>query len=268
MPPARQDSPARFGPARYGSSRRDRTVSFVLAVMVTALLVFVIISMSQVGDFGGEAGGQLVAVNLSPPAAEKEKAKAAPKQDVQRPETQVVTTPPPRLPPRVEIPSKNQVEWPPGFIRMSRDELAKADISNIKPAGGGGGNASGAGAGSGNAQGAGEGPGGARLYNAEWYREPTRAELSPYMSAARGAAAGEWAIIACRTVERFHVEDCRELDENPRGSGLARALRQAAWQFLVRPPRVDGKAQLGTWVRIRFDFKAGKRENAATGDGD
>ena len=241
----------------------------VLAVMVTALLVFVIVSMSQVGEFGGEAGGQLVAVNISPPAAEKEKAKDAPKQNVQRPETRVVTTPPPRLPPRVVVPSKNQVEWPPGFIRMSRDDLAKADISQIKPAAsGGGGNASGAGAGSGNAKGAGEGPGGAQLYNAEWYREPTRAELSPYMSAARGAAAGEWAMIACRTVERFHVEDCRELDENPRGSGLARALRQAAWQFLVRPPRVDGKPQLGAWVRIRFDFKAAKRDEAGSSDAD
>ena len=163
------------------------------------------------------------------------------------------------------VPSKNQVEWPPGFIRMSRDDLAKADISKIKPAGGGGGNASGAAAGGGNAEGAGDGPGGARVYNAEWYREPTRAELSPYMSAARGSGAGDWAMIMCRTVERFHVEDCREVDESPRGSGLARALRQAAWQFLVRPPRVDGKPQLGTWVRIRFDFKPAKRDADGSG---
>lgn len=258
---------------RYGPSRRDRAVSFVLAVLVTLFLVFVLVSMSQIGEFGGEEGGQLVAVNLSPPAAEKDKSKAAPKQDVQRPETQTVTTPPPKMPPRVVVPSKNQVEWPPGFIRMNRDELAKADISKIKPAGGGGGNASGAGAGGGHAEGAGEGPGGARLYNAEWYREPTRAEMSPYMSAARGRSggagnAGDWAVIACRTVERFHVEDCREMDESPRGSGLARALRQAAWQFLVRPPRVDGKPQLGTWVRIRFDFKADKRGDAGSGGAD
>ena len=262
MPSAREDSAARDGP-----SRREQALSFVLAVMTRLLLFFILLSMSRMDGFGGGEGGQLVAINLSPPAAEKEKAKAAPKQDVQKPETQTVTTPPPKMPPRVVVPSKNQVEWPPGFMHMSRDELAKADISKIKPAGGGG-NASGSAAGGGNAEGTGDGPGGARLYNAEWYREPSNAELSPYMRAARGGATGDWAMIACRTVERFHVEDCRELDESPRGSGLARALRQAAWQFLVRPPRIDGKPQLGTWVRIRFDFKASKRMDAPAAGAD
>ncbi len=251
-------------PARYAPSRRDRAVSFVLAVLVGVFLVFVLIIMSGVNGGGGEPGGQLVAINIAPPSAEKEKQKAAPKQDEKQQHVQTVTTPPPKLPPRVEIPSKNQVEWPPGFIKLSREDLAKADISRIKPAGGGGSTGASAGGG-GNAEGTGDGPGGARVYNAEWYREPTHAELSPYMGAARGGGVGDWAMIICRTVERFHVEDCREVDESPRGSGLARALRQAAWQFLVRPPRVDGKAQVGTWVRIRFDFKAPKRDDGAAG---
>ena len=251
--------------ARYAPSRRDRVVSFVLAVLVGVFLVFVLLIMSSVAGGGGDAGGQLVAINISPPSAAKEKQKAAPKQDEkQQPQVQTVTTPPPKLPPRVEIPSKNQVEWPPGFIKLSREDIAKADISRIKPAGGGGSTGASAGGG-GNAEGTGDGPGGARVYNAEWYREPTRAEMSPYMSAARGGSSGDWAMIICRTVERYHVEDCREVDESPRGSGLARALRQAAWQFLVRPPRVDGKAQLGTWVRIRFDFKAAKSGDGAAG---
>ncbi len=251
--------------ARYAPSRRDRVVSFVLAVLVGVFLVFVLIIMSGVTGGGGPAGGQLVAINISPPSAEKDKAKAAPKQDEkQQPEVQTVTTPPPKLPPRVVIPSKNQIEWPPGFIKLSREDLAKADISKIKPAGGGGQAGASAGGG-GNAEGTGDGPGGARVYNAEWYREPTRAEMSPYMSGARGGSSGDWAMIICRTVERYHVEDCREVDESPRGSGLARALRQAAWQFLVRPPRVDGKPQLGTWVRIRFDFKAAKAADGVAG---
>jgi len=262
MPSAREVSAARYGP-----SRRERAVSFVLAALTTVLLVFILISMSRIGDVGGDAGGQLVAVNLSAPAAEKEKSKSTPTKDVKTHETPQVVTQPPRLLPRIVLPSKNQVEWPPGFIHLSRDELAKADISKIKPAGGGSAG-SGAAGGGGSAEGAGDGPGGARVYNAEWYREPSRAELSPYMGAARGGQTGDWAMIICRTVERFHVEDCREVDESPRGSGLARALRQAAWQFLVRPPRVDGKAQVGTWVRIRFDFKAGKREDAPAGDAD
>ncbi len=250
--------------ARYAPSRRDRAVSFVLAVLTGMFLVFVLVTMSGVVGGGADAGGQLVAINIAPPAAEKAKAKALPKQDEKRETVQTVTPPPPKRLPHVDVPSKNQVEWPPGFIHMSRTDLAKADISKIKPAGGGGSTGAASGGG-GSAEGAGEGPGGARVYNAEWYREPTNAELSPYMHAARGGSSGDWAMIICRTVERFHVEDCREVDESPRGSGLARALRQAAWQFLVRPPRVDGKAQVGTWVRIRFDFKAAKREDAAAG---
>lgn len=249
--------------ARYAPSRRDRAVSFVLAVLAGLLMVFVLITMSAMGDGVGDAGGQLTAINISPPSADKAKEKAAPKQQEKREQVQTVTTAPPKLPPRVEVPSKNQVEWPPGFIRMSREDIAKADISRIKPAGGSSGSTGAASGGGGSAEGTGDGPGGARVYNAEWYREPTRAELSPYMSAARGSSSGDWAMIICRTVERFHVEDCREVDESPRGSGLARALRQAAWQFLVRPPRVDGKPQIGTWVRIRFDFKAPRKDSAA-----
>jgi hypothetical protein len=93
-------------------------------------------------------------------------------------------------------------------------------------------------------------PGGGRLFNAEWYREPTDAELAFYMP--RGVVG--WGIIACQTVERFHVDNCREIGDSPPGSGMARAVREAAWQFLVRPPRINGKPQIGAWVRIRIDL--------------
>jgi hypothetical protein len=37
-------------------------------------------------------------------------------------------------------------------------------------------------------------------------------------------------------------------------TGFAKALPLAAWQFLVKRPRIDNKPQLGVWVRIHFDF--------------
>ena len=147
---------------------------------------------------------------------------------------------------------------------LSRDQYAAIDVGSIlgtaasrsesASVGGGSGSGSrggGTGTGSGNdSPSVGTGPGGQKLYAAEWYREPTHAEMVTYMP--RNVAQG-WGVIACRTVERYHVDDCVVLGESP-GSGIARGMRQAAWQFLVRPPRIDGKSQVGTWVRIRFDI--------------
>lgn len=103
------------------------------------------------------------------------------------------------------------------------------------------------------AYGPGEGPGGQRLYNAEWYpRRPTNAELNGYLRSA--PPPGSWALIACKTIPDYRVENCRMLAESPIGSGLGRAMREAAWQFRVRAPRIGGKVMVGEWVRIRIDF--------------
>ena len=97
----------------------------------------------------------------------------------------------------------------------------------------------------------GKGPNGEALYAAKWAREPTDAELGGYLP--RNAPEG-FGLVACKTMPEDRVEDCIELDQEPHGSHLASAVRQAAWQFRVRPPRKGGHALIGSWVRIRIDY--------------
>ena len=126
---------------------------------------------------------------------------------------------------------------------MSKEEMAAADIGNMpKTAVGSAGDDS---------EPVGRAPNGELLYAAEWARHPTDAELGGYLP--RNAQDG-WGLIACRTVEGNRVEDCIELGHSPRGSHLASAVRQAAWQFRVRPPRKNGKPLIGSWVQIRIDY--------------
>lgn len=94
-------------------------------------------------------------------------------------------------------------------------------------------------------------PNGEPLYAAKWYREPTRQELAGYLSTATAPSA---ALIACRTVPDWRVEDCQLISEAPPGSNIGRAVLAAAWQFKVRPARIGGRSQVGSWVRIRIDY--------------
>ena len=95
-------------------------------------------------------------------------------------------------------------------------------------------------------------PNGEPMYAARWYREPTRQELAGYLSTASGPGS---ALIVCRTVPDFRVEDCELLGEVPRGAQIGRAVLAAAWQFRVRPAIVGGRSQVGSWVRIRIDYR-------------
>ena len=145
------------------------------------------------------------------------------------------------------------------MLEVSKDFLDASDISKL------GSNAPGAGqlaegGAPGDSEMVGNAPNGEPLYAAEWYREPTNQELATYLPKFMPEGGG-WGMIACKTAARFHVEDCVELGQGPAGSHLAGAVRQAAWQFLVRPPRVGGKSMVGEWVRIRIDYHVSEQRS-------
>jgi hypothetical protein len=222
----------------------------VLVLVALALLTLGLSDRSPLRD-----AGHLTAVDL-PPAPQGERAKPL-KAEHQLNHAKAAPHPP--VPQPNPEPQSQPVVAPPSYIRLSREEFAASDISKMShgsPAQSDSGNAR-------SSYGPGQGPGGAHLYNAKWYREPSQAEIGPYVDG--HAPPGAWAVIACQTVEHYHVENCQELEESPMGSGLARGLRRAAWQFLVWPPRIDGQPQLGTWVRIRFDFTRATRSDDAGG---
>ncbi len=93
------------------------------------------------------------------------------------------------------------------------------------------------------------------LYAARWYREPTKQEMAGYLSTAKAPSV---ALIACKTVAGYYVEDCVLLSESPPGSMIGRAVLAGSWQFRVRPARIGGREQFGSWVRIRYSLTVGE----------
>ena len=186
----------------------------------------------------------------------------------QRQQSQPVTQPPPPVSQPVETPVP---VGPPTFLKLTRNDYRQGDIARVPshaPAENS--DTAEASADSGGGGGAGDTPTlgrkgrhGETLYVAEWVREPRDAELSPYINENRARFPG-FGLVACRTVARNRVEDCYELDET-RGTGFAGSVRQAAFQFLVRPPRVGKKVMVGEWVAIRIDYRRVIRSAATDG---
>ncbi len=229
-------------------SLRRRGTALALALAVVALLLFALLRLGAFEPFSREVQRSLSTFQVGPdvPAATttpQKKAKTKPVEKRKPPPPPAKTLPPPIVPMPI-----------PGVLNLSKDEFAASDIGKIHstPDDSASGKAD-ASADSASTYGPGAGPGGKRLFNAEWFREPTRAEMAFYMP---GGLTEGWGLIACRTIARNHVENCQVLGESP-GSGIGRGMRQAAWQFLVIPPRVNGKPQIGAWVRIRFDIVKG-----------
>lgn len=220
-----------------------RASGLALAVGVNLLLLLALLGLGIRPQLPKKASSPIT-VDLLP-----ESAPAASQQTqspiARKPKLVTETKPVPKPPPIV-LPAKPTIQTnrPLDMIEMSKEELAAADVRNLPRGGLGAGSAN-------DSEEVGRGPHGEVLYAAEWARHPTDAELGGYLP--RNAPDG-YGLIACKTVAGNRVDDCIELDQSPRGSHLASAVRQAAWQFRVRPPRKNGRPMVGEWVRIRIDY--------------
>lgn len=251
---------------------RERGGGLLFALALNALLVLALLTLAPRPGLRDDEGRFPVTFEMARAPEEakakekseaKKKEKAEPEPEPEKREEKVVepkleeaTVKVPR--PVVKLPV---MPAPMPFMVLDSAQMAAADIGNMPKK-----SADDGAAGQGNslaAAGPGEGPGGVQLFEAEWYRRPTPAELGAYLPA--NAPGDGWGLVACKTIENFHVENCQALGESPQGSGFARAVRLAAWQFLVRPPRVNGKAMVGSWVRIRIDYTQRPANSGAEG---
>jgi protein TonB len=128
-------------------------------------------------------------------------------------------------------------------IQITREQFAAADIAAMpsRPAARNNSDTDGSETAiardSGDTPAVGEGPNGEPLYNAEWYRRPTRAELGFYLASA--APQTGWGMIVCQTVTDYRVDNCHEIGQSPEGSGLA-PRRSAAASSLCRSSKRMG----------------------------
>lgn len=230
-----------------------------LAVLLEALLGVLLLTLSPSIVRREQAEIALFTVDVPPdaePEAQPEPTRPEPEDPDARPRNQAPKPEQPAPEPDV-VPPEPPPPAPPLLV-LSRDQLAAADISTMRPAPAPPAPRSApigppASANPGDSQRvSGQGPNGEPLYAAAWYREPYPDELRGYLSTAQGPG---WGLIACRTVPDYRVEDCVAVGEYPPGSNITRAILAAAWQFRVRPPRVGGRTMVGEWVRIRTDYQ-------------
>ena len=233
MPAYRLPSPTERTPLQ----RRLAGLGLALAVNVLLLLILLTLGVLPVKLPKAEPG-LVVDLLPSPEPSPSRSPSPAPKSAQVTPRP-VQVKQAQRAPETPKMPTRNPIT----LIEMSAADFAASDISKLPKANDGSGMS--------DSKVVGRGPNGELLYAPEWAREPTDAELSGYLP--RNAPDG-YGLIACRTIPQNRVDDCVELENSPPGSHLASAVRQAAWQFRVRPPRKGGKALVGEWVRIRIDY--------------
>lgn len=238
----------------------ERGLGFVLALVAEGLLVLTVLSLGWIEQDEKPRDRNLVSVSFEASDTKKAaKEPPAPPQHKQAAAAVQTASQPQQVPPSIQPAPSNPA--PAAIIPISREQMAIFDLSRMPRQ-----NAPAAAPGRmmgpanfgvpGDSKRVGTAPNGQPMYAAAWYREPYDDELKGYLSTAQGPG---WALIVCRTVADFRVDSCVGLDEYPDGSQIQRAVLAAAWQFRVRPPRINGVSQVGTWVRIRIDY--GTRRN-------
>lgn len=218
---------------------RRRTAALALVVGAHVLLVFMLLRLAPPPT---PPAPPVTTFELIPDPQARTETVAKPKRERRQPAPPAPAQPLP--PPPIDLPYKID-----GLITITREDYAAADIAKLPSHRR---EAAGDEAATASVETAATGPNGERLYNAEWYRRPTDAELSYYLPA--GVPRPSWAMIACQTVDDYRVDNCVELGQSTPGVALAAAIREAAWQFRVWPPRIGGRPLVGAWVRIRIDF--------------
>lgn len=236
------------------ASRGGRAASWALALGIAAAIILALLGMSGYQRHEPGDGRRLSTFNVTPLGSSETS-----KRSVQRTRAAAPTAAAPEPRPVTEpreapiVPPPPVTLHLPGVIMLSQADYAASNIGKIKnepkpvqpkraqqlvqndgddaPV-------------------AGRSTTGEAIYKAEWYREPKTAEMASYID----LNIVGFGTIVCRTVERFHVEDCNEVDETPH-SHLARGMRQAAWQFLVIPPKKDGKYLIGSLIYITWTTK-------------
>lgn len=233
----------------------ERTGGVLFALLAEILIILALLSLSIAPPGSRQDEQSLTVFGVTPDPAEEpvEEESPAPSQEApQSPEPQEAEAAPSEVPSPVTATQPSPV--PPAIVPMPSTQPAQPQSSPqvAKPKANPGRVYGPPDKGvPGDTERIGSAPNGEPLYAAAWYREPYDDELSGYLSTARGPGS---ALIACRTVPEFRVEDCVQLGETPPGSGIGRAVIAAAWQFRVRPPRVGGVSKVGEWVRIRIDY--------------
>lgn len=215
---------------------RRRASGLALALAVNGALLLALLTLGVL-PLREQKPSRATIVDLVPESHSRQAAAAA-----VRPNKPVPKPPPIILPVKPTIAPPPPAEKSQPWIEMSKDQMAAADLGNLPKAD----------PGEGDSEEVGRGPHGEILYAAEWAREPTDAELSGYLPK---TAPDGWGLIACKTIPGNRVDDCVELGQSPAGSHLASAVRQAAWQFRVRPPRKGGRPMVGEWVRILIEYQ-------------